>query len=47
MEEKSDRCEQLETDFDQEIKALISVLAEICIHEFLTQKQKETEDVEQ
>ncbi len=47
MEQKPDQLEQLQTDFDREIKALISVLAEICVHEYLNQTKKETEDVKE
>ena len=47
MEQISTIEEQLKTDFDQEIKALISVIAEICVHEYLTSIDKETDHVEQ
>lgn len=30
--------------FDREIKALISVMAEVCVHEHLTKTQKEKDD---
>ena len=33
--------------FDQKIKALITVMAEICVHEYLTSIDKETDHVEQ
>lgn len=46
MEEISNQVELLETNFDREIRALISVMAEICVHEFLTQTQQETKNVE-
>ena len=35
METNSHQLEQLERDFDEEIKALISILAELCVHELL------------
>lgn len=47
MEQKPNQLEKLKTDFDREIKALISVMAEICIHEYLNQTEKETEDVKE
>ncbi len=47
MEQKPNQLEQLKTDFDREIKALISVLAEIWVHDFLNSKNKETQDVKE
>ena len=47
MDIKQPKTDDLQKNFDQEIEALISVLAEICVHEYLTSKEKETENVEQ
>lgn len=41
MEQKENHDETVQAKFDREIKALIRVLAEICVHELLNQTQKE------
>ncbi len=46
MDKNLNQIEQLEKEFDREIKELLSTFAEICVHDFLNQTNKETEDVE-
>lgn len=47
MDKEKRHDEKIIQAFDQEIEALISVLAEICAHEYLNRTQKETEDVQE
>lgn len=45
MDRKEPHDEEIVEAFDREIKALISVMAEICVHEFLNKTEKETDHV--
>lgn len=45
MDKETRHDEEMIQAFDQEIKELMSVMAELCVHEYLNQTQKETEDV--
>lgn len=37
----------LQKDFEQALEELVAVLAEICVHEYLSQKEKETDNVKE